>query len=242
MFLTLAILSIIGLTVLSPSDAVATEVIVVVQSNTDRYSVGETLDSQTVIELEEGDQLKVASSSGVLCMRGRYTGPATNKCTDDEQSISDALRELLGKTRPDTTGLGAIRATPADEKHACEVLPPTAWSLVVTDGEQCVRAGGTVSFWRHDAAQSTALTVKRLSVNTQATLPWPANENSITWPESPKIVDGEMYLIRYADRIQSKSITINEIPAGINTEVQAIAWMSTHSCKCQAEILFRDSR
>jgi len=114
------------------------------------------------------------------------------------------------------------------------------WSLAIASGEQCAPASGSVSFWREDATDDTSLHLKRMSTGDEVTIAWPADTDSIVWPESVELTDGEMYLVRYAGAVRSKDLTIKQMPASIATDVQAIAWLSTHGCKCQAEALYQN--
>jgi len=83
--------------------------IIVLQSDTPRFSEGQILDSESVIELDEGDELLLAAEAGTFSITGPYAGPPTGGDTADQENVLKALGQLLGKRSTDTGDLGVIR-------------------------------------------------------------------------------------------------------------------------------------
>ena len=217
--------------------------IVVLQSNTPDYEVGEILSSDTVIELTAGDELMLASDSGAIVLSGPHSGPPKAADSADEQSVLKALDELLGKSSPDTGDLGAVRRLDRnDSAEHCNDAPPAAWSLAIVSGDRCVPADGAVSFWRDDASQESTLLVKRIATGEEAEIAWTSGEHAVPWPESLQQANGETISVRHDADIRSQNISLIKMPEGIDSTVQTIAWLASQGCGCQAQKIYEDMR
>ncbi len=219
------------------------DVVMVVQSNTPDYQPGAILSSDSVIELADGDELMLATDSGEITLSGPYSGPPEASDSADEDSVFKALGDLLGKSSPDTSDLGAVRGSGDDDDDArCDGGPPEAWSLAVVSGERCVPANGEVSFWREDASQDSMLKVKRIATGEEAELAWVSGKHVVLWPESLQQANGETFSVRHESDIQSKNVTLIKMPEGIDSEVQTIAWLAAQGCGCQAQKIYEGLR
>ena len=112
----------------------------------------------------------------------------------------------------------------------------------MASGERCVPANGAVSFWRDDASQDSTLLVKRIATGEEAELSWASGKHSVLWPASLQQANGETFSVRHESDIRSKNVTLIKMPAGIDSEVQTIAWLAAQGCGCQAQKIYEDIR
>ena len=236
---------------LSPMTATAAAMIVL-ESNTQRFAVGDVLDSDAIIELDDGDELLLATETGAFRIEGPIPRTGENEkpvieplgayagMSAGKTSASDVLSALVAADEEDDTTVGAVRGGGSTTSLGCPRNPPSAWSLRVARGEQCIAAGEAVSLWREDASSNTSLHVQRVTTEEEAIVNWPSDANNVIWPESVPIADGEIYSVRYAGDSSAQSLILRKMPNSMKSDMQAIAWLSTHGCKCQALALYNN--
>lgn len=236
---------------LGSSVAVAASMIIL-ESNTQRFVVGDVLDTETVIKLDDGDELLLATESGAY----RIVGPIPRDSEDEsapvepigayvgvangEASAADVLSALVATGEEDDATVGAVRGGGGASSLGCPRSAPSAWSLRIMRGEQCIADDNAVSLWREDASTATAVQIQRMTTEEEATIDWPSNVSNVGWPDSVPLADGEIYSIRYKDDDNAQSLILRKMPAGLKSDTQAIAWLSTHGCRCQALTLYNN--
>ncbi len=225
---------------------------IILESNTERFVVGDVLDSETAIRLDDGDELLLATESGAFRVVGPIPSDGEGEdapiepigayvgAGDSDASAGDVLTALVAAGEEDDATVGAVRGGGGASGLGCPRSPPSAWSLRVMRGEQCIADESAVSLWREDATQDTAVQIQRVTTEEEATVTWPSDDNDVEWPDSVPIADGEIYSLRFADDASGQTLIIRKMPAGLKSDMQAIAWLSTHGCRCQALALYNN--
>jgi len=144
---------------LGPIAATAASMIVL-ESNTQRFAVGDVLDSDAIIELDDGDELLLATETGAFRIEGPIPRVGENEkpvieplgayadTGHSKTSAGAVLSALVAPEEEDDSTVGAVRGGGGSTSSlGCPRNPPSAWSLQVARGEQCIATGEAVSLW-----------------------------------------------------------------------------------------------
>lgn len=214
----------------------------VLESNSVRYTAGDIIDGDLGVSLSQNETLLVAAEDGsIFDLQGPFEGVPKGTATS-QLNTKAALRRLLGTDTTRTIGLGAVRGGEVAAAGMPQDTRPNPWYFHIGHpGPQCFAEGSKLALWREKTDEPVDLQVQRLSTGEGVDLNWPAGSNSIDWPATLDVTDGEIYLVRPGDQIRSLQIITVQLPAGtLSTDEAAVAWLAAKGCDRQAEILARD--
>lgn len=212
--------------------------LVILESNSVRYPVGEIVAGDLGITLTEQETLMIVAANGTMfTIEGPFDGVPSVTATDIPP-VKAALEQLLASDKLETSGLGAVRSGDDDATHVVDTRPTPWYIHVDQSGEQCFTSGSALALWREDNRDAQEVELQRLSTAESVVLVWPAGSNALDWPESLAAEDGEIYLIRPVDQIQSTQIITLALPSGsVSSDASAVAWLAAKGCPRQAEKL-----
>lgn len=209
---------------------------IVLQSDTDEYSIGQVLQDPLTLLLNDGKHIVLMSEQGdVFDIDGPFTG-APNGSHPDEFDLKKALSSLIDQAAHRHASLGSTRLG-GTRISAPEARP--AWKLNPFEtGSQCVIAGLPVRFWRTEPNDELLLVMQRPGSVGTGEIFWPAGKSESDWPESIPIADDELYVVRRPGWMQNAMIRLKILPAAVTDNVESsVAWLAVNGCKSQAEML-----
>ncbi len=215
--------------------------LVILESSSVRYPAGQIVDGDLGITLTEQETLMIVAANGsIFTIQGPFDG-VPSATTTEEPPVKAALEQLLAADKLDTTGLGAVRSGEDGGTDAVDTRPTPWYIHVDQSGQQCFTSGTELVLWREDNQDAQEVELQRLSTAESVVLAWPAGSNARDWPESIAAEDGESYLIRKVDQIQSTQIITLALPSGsVSSDAAAVAWLAAKGCPRQAEKLMRN--
>jgi hypothetical protein len=228
----------LSVTLLGFGAACLADDLVILESNSVRYPVGQIVAGDLGITLAEQEMLTIVAANGTMFkIEGPFDGVPSVTATD-VPPVKAALEQLLASDKLETSGLGAVRSGEDDATQSMDTRP-TPWYIHVDQaGEQCFTSGSALALWREDNQAAQEVELQRLSTAESVVLVWPAGSNALDWPESLAAEDGEIYLIRPVDQIQSTQIITLALPSGsVSSDASAVAWLAAKGCPRQAEKL-----
>lgn len=212
--------------------------IVVLESNTTRYAVGQKLEANAPLTLSDGQTIVLATDDGrVLVVQGPHEGPAAGK-PPTQNRLRRLLTQLFGLGRPQVEGLGGVRGglenNPQDRR-------PNAWLIhAERTSDQCVIRGEPVRFWREDPHGVAHSTIIDLASGASAQLDW-SDQGRADWPLAAGPQDHRIYLVRPAGALRSAAIRLHVLASGVAGKgLTTVAWLAATGCVAQARILLRE--
>lgn len=212
--------------------------IVVLQSNTSRYSTGSIIDSNSNVELLKGDQVLLSAIDGRYQIAGPYVGPPSNGETPDEESVHLAMIAFFESDD------GAVKRTyPVRTfRSFTSWKPDSPWWLDPELGEensiQCAVEDRKPAFWRKNTDEQVTFSIKQVSTGNSAEILWSTGQHKATWPDSIEVENDGLYLVRKSHTKRSNDLTLREIPAPIADKVDAAAWLEAKECHRQAILIY----
>jgi hypothetical protein len=222
----------IALALLVPASAGAGQMIVA-EARGIALKPGQMLDTSRPLTLVAGQHVTLISSSGAtLKLDGPYNGaPDTD---NGGTGLSDRLASLTSNSTR-TNQVGTTRTGEAKDKL------PSPWLLNVSHaGAVCLREGTNAVLWRNDAKGSLATVVMPADRSWKLALDWPAGSDSLAVSQDVSIHGGATYFVNLGGAEQA--ISVNVVPAILETDAMRAAWMADRGCTEQAEAVLRASR
>lgn len=181
----------------------------------------------------------VAANGSIFEIKGPFDEvPTVTATATEEPPVKAALEQLLASDKLETSGLGAVRSGEDNFTDAVDTRPTPWYIHVDQSGQQCFTSGAELALWREDNQDAQEVELQRLSTAESVVLVWPAGSNALDWPESLAAEDGEIYLIRPVDQIQSTQIITLALPSGsASSDAAAVAWLAAKGCPQQAKKL-----
>ena len=206
----------------------------VVEARGTPFKPGMRVDSETPVQLREGEKLTLIAQDGrAATLRGPYRGKAGGNVTAGATRPGMALSALVATRRDRSTAVGAVRS-------GADAAPlPAPWLIDIgRPGLRCLREGDAAVWWRADSAREESFTVAPLDKSWRATLTWSPGQSEMP---APDIMSGQMvrtFLVRAGDR--DNAITVNIIPAGVDEPLVVASWMIEKNCVQQADAYLRE--
>lgn len=233
---------VVPLAICLPSLALAAELVVIESTSVD-YAAGEILDDEASIVLDQSAEVTLIAEDGtIIVLSGPYDGPPKHDETRDASDALDALSQLVGKAEADAGDIGGIRGIDTDDDFLAEDVEDhrtSPWLLHASiTGAQCFKADAQDSgYWREQSHSDERLQVKRIASGETVSIPWPAGDNMLAWPDSLPLLAGEMYLLRLGEELRSTNLLLREIPAEVGNDGAAlVAFLAAEGCISQARM------
>ncbi len=208
---------------------------VVVESRGIALSPGQRLSAESVIELKEGERLRVLGLDGrAIELRGPRSGPLV---AAPEASVpvdrSQALSALITNRNARIGTAGLVRSGPAAEPV------PDAWSIDISrPGTRCVREGDRPILW-HPAPHAARISVLYSADRSwRADIGWSQGQSRLLLPELVP-TDRPSTLIVGGDR-DEYAINLLVVPRAIDDRMMLAAWMLDRGCLQQADALVNE--
>lgn len=223
------------------SSTALTAEVVVIESTSADYPVGEILDADMKIVLGEDVAIMLIAEDGmIISLAGPYTGPADNEGTPGVRGALDALGRLVGYAETEAGDIGGVRGAATGEEFLAQEIDdhrPSPWLLhTAITGPQCVRAGvEDLRYWREQNDADERLEVKRVTSGESVIIAWQAGDNTVTWPATLPLLVDEMYLLRFGDQLRSTNLLVREVPASVGDGgIAMVAFLAAKGCLSQA--------
>jgi len=224
--------------------AVAAE-LVVIESTSPDYLVGDILDDEGDLVLDEGAKITMIAEDGmVISLEGPHVGPPALDEVPAGSSVLDALGQLVGDAETQTGDIGGVRGDAIGEEYWQQTVDDhrtSPWMLhTAITGPQCVRENSTnVECWREQNDSEGRLEIKLLTSGEVATITWQAGDNAVAWPDALPILADEMYLLRLGDELRSTNLQLRVVPATVaDQSVEMVAFLAANGCISQARMEF----
>ncbi|HEX7082291.1 MAG TPA: hypothetical protein VF329_14885 [Gammaproteobacteria bacterium] len=212
---------------------------VVLESNTSRFTVGQTLDTEAPLTLGRDETVVLAAEDGrTLVVEGPHDGPATGRPAP-ESRLRRLLGQLFGMERPEVEGLGGVRGGEDETSQPADTRPDPWLIHAELASEQCVLAGRPVGLWREHLDRGGRSTLLDVASGESAELDW-SDRQQADWPLGTLPGDNRIYLVRFGDELRSTAIRVHTLPPGLADKgLTTVAWLATRGCMAQARILLR---
>lgn len=195
---------------------------------------GTIIDSSKPLVLKKGQHVTLISDSGArLQLDGPYR---TNPSAKGEQGVDLAatLQGLITASKPRVGDVATMRAP------GLEATLPNPWLIDASrGGDRCLLEGQAPVFWRPEAANTIAFSIRPADRTWKVEALWPANLDRL--PFNSAFVRGdENYVISYNGT--ESAITMHTVPASLVNDNMRAGWMAAEGCEAQAEALVEARR
>ena len=223
------------------SSTALTAEVVVIESTSADYPVGEILDADMNIVLGEDVEIILIAENGmIISLAGPYAGPADNEGTPGVRDAFDALGRLVGYAETEASDIGGVRGDATGEDflaHEVDDHRTSPWLLhTAITGPQCIRAGvEDPRYWREQHDVDQRLEVERVTSGKSVIVAWQTGDNTVAWPSTLPLLVDEMYLLRFGDQLRSTNLLVREVPAKVGDGgIAMVAFLAAKGCLSQA--------
>jgi len=212
--------------------SVIAEPLIVMDVRGYKIKVGASIDSEKILQLEEGERITLIRSDGVaVTLRGPYNQPPMPK-KSSQTDPKIALAALVTTRDARTNSVGTIRAG----KDAKPI--PNPWLIDITrPGIRCLQQDTQPIFWRPDSEKEIPFKIVPADRSYQVDTVWPANENQYK-SEKIQFLNAQQYLT-VSINDEDFNIQISEIPKDIPEGLLLTGWMIEKGCIQQADALIK---
>ena len=221
----------LGMTALAAGPAAATTLIVV-DARGAGLKPGQKIDSAKPIVLKDGERVTLIGPDGkAITLHGKFSGPPLAHAGPAADPRS-ALAVLISTRSARTSSVGVVRG-------GTDAAPlPEPWLIDVSrSGERCLKAGGKPVWWRPTTKAPAAFTVYPIDRSWRADFQWKPGQDRMDMPSLGKI-EGQTLFVVHADD-QDHVVSVNVIPADVDSDVVLASWMIEKGCTQQADALLR---
>jgi hypothetical protein len=225
-------IAVLGVAACIPAGAAKAKDLVVVEARGVALKAGQVIDDTKPLVLEDGQRVTLIADNGAtLKLRGPYNQLPTSVSTGDA-GLSDTLKTLIVQKDTRTSDVGVVRGAQAAKL-------PEPWLLDVTRaGSLCIRDDGRVVVWRQSAGTAANFSISPLDRSWKMTASWPAGVDRLVLPDTFPRQVRSTYLVELDDA--KNAVTINTIPAAVESNPMKAAWMIEKGCLAQAAALISD--
>ncbi len=221
-----------GLTLLLASAPAQAADLVVVEARGIGLQIGQAIDPAKPLVLKEGQHVTLINSSGATI---KLDGPYNNLPTASQNGGGNGpvmLAALMTQNQARTSEIGATRGAAPVAKL------PDPWVLDVSrTGNVCLVAGHTAQFWRPAATRTSMLAVMPSDRSWKSQAHWPAGRDRLPVTTEVPLRGGDTYFVTLDG--SEAAMTVNAVPAVLDTKAMRVAWMANKGCEAQAEALLR---
>ncbi len=203
--------------------------LVVIASTASEIEIGAVLDGGRAIQLTEGSSVTLVSADGrTLKLQGPYSGQPDPAPDTGSSGWLDALSDIVKPAEQDVSTAGIMRSS--------LYAPKEPWVIDSgQSGAHCVLPGRPALLWRPIAIGATSAALK--SAGGQAGVTWPDGSYTVPWPAELPLADGATYQLEYTVSGKTRSLSIHQIPGGLDSDVSRAVWMHERGCTAQAKAL-----
>lgn len=225
-----AICSIVSL-YLSVATAQASQ-FVVVEARGIGLKAGTVIDSNKPLHLSRGQHVRVISEDGTTL---KVDGPFDKALASGQAEGVDVVSALAALGTERKSRLGDVGTT-----RGVQTQLPEPWILNASyGGNECLREGQAVTFWRPDAAKAVNFWIMPADRSWRLHASWPAGVDRLPLHDIAVHADAS-YLVSLDGAVSA--IYVNTVPALLSNDQMRAAWMADKGCEAQAKALLSASR
>jgi len=208
--------------------------LVVVEARGIGLSPGAMLDDGKPLNLLEGQHVTLIAANGAtIKIDGPFHEAPSAARNGGSGVLVQALAALGTQSGARTSEEGVTRA------GASIANLPKPWLLDVSrTGRVCLLEGAKPVFWRPSASRRSDITVTAADHSWKAETNWPEGSNEMLVPAALPIHGGSTYLVSLGKGAQA-AVTVDLVPAALDSDAMRVAWMAHRGCEAQAEALQR---
>jgi hypothetical protein len=223
--------ALLALAVFAPLAASA-EVMVVVNARGIGLAPGTKIDAATPLVLAEGQHVTLVAVNGVtLKLDGPFNKPPSQATGGGVATA--ALGALVTQQGARTSEVGVTRAGGTISRL------PDPWLLDVSrSGTVCLLDGKPAVFWRPSPAKDTLLSLMPADRSWKADTMWPAGSDRLEASGDIAVHPDSVFFISF-DGGEESAITVNFVPANLDSDPMRAAWLADQGCEAQAEAMLR---
>ena len=216
----------------------ASDGLVVIASSEQNFAPGSIIPGGQVIELGEGQQLKLMSASGgVIDLVGPYRGSIESAAPAQDPGILRALAKVVRAAHSSDLTLAAFRNGELGQAKTRADI----WGIDIGQpGIYCLRPDQPTQLWWADAVKGASLRLENLGAAESASIRWNKRAKSRAWPEAVALADGGRYRVSNDLSEQGVEFTLALMPAEFPNDAARLAWMSERGCDTQSLRLLTD--
>jgi len=188
----------------------------VIMSTAANYQTGQKLKAATVVELKQGERLRLKAQKTLekCTLKGPFKGKV--KCPN----FASSLNRLVPKTR--------------NQKK----VPSDLWSLDVhSSGNFCYDQAQSLTLWRPDASHTESVILQDRDAYIEIKLQWQKGKHFLPWPaEYVSIRDKGRYQLKADGNIHYTTLHI--LPSYLRRPGDKSVWMAQRGCSQQIDMLF----
>ena len=210
---------------LASSGTAWSQVLVLQSSGPDAavYPAGRILPSTRMIHLKQGDRLTVKVGDETR----KYEGPLDVKA-EPSASFIEVLRTLISQGTQSSGGELATRGSAGDSPELQNL-----WQVDISSRvDFCVSLDARPSLIRWTTQFPTNLVVDAGEGRPGVTVPWPARQSTLPWPESLPLTDGASYAVRVDDK-DPVTVTWHRVEAPSSSLIRFTKQLVAKGCKQQ---------
>lgn len=191
---------------------------------------GDTVDSEKVLNLKEGEKLTLIGENGSFVT---LRGPYSDRPMKDNAPLADRgrnLAALVANREARTSAVGVARASGEMAKL------PEPWLLdVAQSGRRCVQQESDVFIWREVVNSAETVSVAPADRSWQVELQWEQGADRLVLP--PEIVLNSAGSIVINRKGEDVSLSISEVPKTLVDPLITASWLFHQGCAQQADAL-----
>ena len=195
---------------------------------------GAMVDDSQPLNLLEGQHLTLIAANGATI---KIDGPFDKSPAAARDGGSGVLVQALAALG---TQSGARTSEEGVTRSGGQVAKlPSPWLLDVSrTGRVCLIEGEKPVFWRPAASRRSEMTVTAADRSWKAETNWPEGSDQMLVPPALPVHGGSTYLVSLGKGAEA-AVTVDLVPAALDSDAMRVAWMAQRGCEAQAEALLR---
>ena len=209
----------------------SSEQLVVITSSSQVFSVGQLIDGQESVALNQGESLSLVSSAGKnIQLDGPYEGQPAPAVSAGDSTFLDSLSKIVTESEQATT-LAVFRNV--NKKRS-------PWTIRAgKSGIYCLPDAFSTVIKRRKPYDAIEYTVTNLQNGESITANWSPGDSATPWPEGLELVDNATYRIALSGQ-DSAEITARILPTETESLAHRVVWMSEKGCTKQSHQLLKE--
>jgi hypothetical protein len=227
----------VGLGLLAGAAPALAANLVVVEARGIGLKPGAMVDDAKPLNLLEGQHVTLIAANGAtIKIDGPFDRTPAAARSGGSGVLVQALAALGTQSGARTSEEGVTRAGTQIPRL------PSPWLLDVSrTGRVCLQEGEKPIFWRPTAARRSDMTVTAADRSWKAETNWPEGSDQMLVPPALPVHGGSTYLVSLGKGAEA-AVTVELIPAALDSDAMRVAWMAHRGCEAQAEALQRAAK